>query len=144
MQATLEAVRLRFRPIVMTSLAFGLGVLPLVISTGAGAASRNAVGTGVLGGMIAATVLAPLFVPMFFVLVSKIFHRKRQPHDDGQSQGQGPAPSVAAASSSPRGSRSHTAPTVRTTTALTTSPRLTLPPGMASLTVATMTSPMPA
>ncbi|MCB9736614.1 MAG: efflux RND transporter permease subunit [Deltaproteobacteria bacterium] len=93
MQATLEAVRLRFRPIVMTSLAFGLGVLPLVISTGAGAASRNAVGTGVLGGMIAATVLAPLFVPMFFVLVSKIFHRKRQPHDDGQSQGQGPAPS---------------------------------------------------
>src|SRR5471030_1509965 len=65
--ATLEAARLRLRPILMTSLAFIFGVLPLVISTGAGSASRHAIGTGVIGGMIAATVLAIFFVPVFFV-----------------------------------------------------------------------------
>jgi multidrug efflux pump len=72
-QATLKAVRLRFRPIIMTSLAFILGVLPLVIATGAGSASQRAIGTGVMGGMIAATVLAVFFVPVFFVVVRSIF-----------------------------------------------------------------------
>ncbi len=73
--AALDAARLRFRPIVMTSLAFILGVVPLAISTGAGSASRHSVGTGVIGGMLAATFLAILFVPLFFRLVT----RERQP-----------------------------------------------------------------
>src|SRR5439155_12844331 len=67
--AALEAARLRFRPILMTSLAFILGVLPLAISTGAGAGARQSVGTGVMGGMIAATFLAIFFVPWFFRLI---------------------------------------------------------------------------
>ncbi len=71
--ATLEACRLRFRPILMTSIAFILGVLPLAISTGAGANGRRAIGTGVMGGMIAATVLAVFFVPVFYVVVRRIF-----------------------------------------------------------------------
>ncbi|MCB5208163.1 efflux RND transporter permease subunit [Methylovorus mays] len=70
-EATLEALRLRFRPIVMTSLAFILGVLPLAISSGAGSGAQNALGTGVIGGMITATVLAILFVPLFFVAVRR-------------------------------------------------------------------------
>jgi multidrug efflux pump len=65
--AAVEAARLRFRPIVMTSLAFVLGVLPLAVSTGAGAASRHSIGTGVIGGMLAATFIAVLFIPLFFV-----------------------------------------------------------------------------
>jgi hydrophobe/amphiphile efflux-1 (HAE1) family protein len=69
--AALEAARLRFRPIVMTSLAFILGVVPLAISTGAGSASRHSVGTGVIGGMLAATFLATFFVPLFFRLVTR-------------------------------------------------------------------------
>lgn len=73
MEATLEACRLRFRPILMTSIAFILGVLPLAISTGAGANGRHAIGTGVMGGMIAATVLAVFFVPVFYVVVRRIF-----------------------------------------------------------------------
>jgi multidrug efflux pump subunit AcrB len=68
--AALEAARLRFRPILMTSLAFILGVLPLAISSGAGAGARHSVGTGVMGGMIAATFLAIFFVPMFFKLIT--------------------------------------------------------------------------
>jgi multidrug efflux pump len=72
-ESTLEAVHLRFRPIIMTSLAFILGVLPLVIATGAGSASQRAIGTGVMGGMITATVLAVFLVPVFFVVVRKIF-----------------------------------------------------------------------
>ena len=72
-EATLTAVKLRFRPIIMTSLAFILGVLPLVIATGAGSASQRAIGTGVMGGMITATVLAVFFVPVFFVVVRRIF-----------------------------------------------------------------------
>ncbi|MBC7803929.1 MAG: efflux RND transporter permease subunit, partial [Candidatus Parcubacteria bacterium] len=68
--AALEAARLRFRPILMTSLAFILGVLPLALSTGAGAGARQSVGTGVLGGMMAATFLAIFFVPMFFKLIT--------------------------------------------------------------------------
>jgi multidrug efflux pump len=73
--AALQGARLRFRPIVMTSLAFMLGVLPLAISSGAGSASRHAIGTGVIGGMIAATFLATIFVPMFFVLISRLTER---------------------------------------------------------------------
>ncbi len=77
-EAALEAARLRLRPIVMTSLAFVFGVLPLAISTGAGAQSRIAIGTAVIGGMITGTVLAVLFVPLFFVLIRRI-GRKAQP-----------------------------------------------------------------
>lgn len=73
--AALEAARLRFRPIIMTSLAFLLGVLPLVVASGAGAASRNSIGTGVFGGMLAATFLAIFFVPLFFVVIEKIGRR---------------------------------------------------------------------
>ncbi|EXJ16753.1 efflux RND transporter permease subunit [Imhoffiella purpurea] len=69
LSAALEAARMRIRPIVMTSLAFGFGVLPLAISTGAGAGGRNAIGTGVLGGVVAASMLGVLFVPLFFVLI---------------------------------------------------------------------------
>ncbi|MEC5386438.1 efflux RND transporter permease subunit [Uliginosibacterium sp. H3] len=74
--ATLEAVRLRLRPILMTSLAFGLGVVPLAISHGAGSGSQNAIGTGVLGGMITSTVLGIFFVPVFFVVVRSLFKSK--------------------------------------------------------------------
>jgi hydrophobic/amphiphilic exporter-1 (mainly G- bacteria), HAE1 family len=69
MEATLQAVQQRLRPILMTSLAFIFGVLPLAASSGAGAASRQAIGTGVLGGMLTATLLGIFFVPLFFVLV---------------------------------------------------------------------------
>ncbi len=72
-EATLEACRLRFRPILMTSIAFMFGVLPLAVSTGAGANSRHAIGTGVIGGMLAATVLAVFLVPVFFVVVRRFF-----------------------------------------------------------------------
>ena len=71
-ESAVEAARLRFRPIIMTSMAFILGVLPLVIATGAGASSRRSIGTGVLGGMLAATFLAIFFVPLFFVLIGKM------------------------------------------------------------------------
>jgi len=74
--ATLSAVRMRLRPILMTSLAFGLGVLPLAISTGAGSGSQNAIGTGVLGGTISATALGLFFVPMFYVLIKRLFKDK--------------------------------------------------------------------
>ncbi|MGL5176506.1 MAG: efflux RND transporter permease subunit [Aeromonas veronii] len=79
-EAVVEAARLRLRPILMTSLAFILGVLPLVISSGAGASSRNALGTGGMGGMISATVLAIFFVPLFFVLVMRYFtsHKSKE------------------------------------------------------------------
>ena len=75
LEATLEAVRMRLRPIIMTSLAFMLGVTPLVLSTGAGSGSQNAIGTGVFGGMFSATVLAIFFVPVFFVMVFRLAHR---------------------------------------------------------------------
>ena len=75
--SALQGARQRFRPIVMTSLAFMLGVLPLAISSGAGSASRHAIGTGVIGGMIVATFLATIFVPMFFVLIGKLTDRDK-------------------------------------------------------------------
>jgi multidrug efflux pump len=81
--ATLEAVRMRLRPILMTSLAFGLGVLPLAIASGAGSGSQNAVGTGVLGGTIAGTVLGLFFIPLFYVVIKRIF--KDRPRADAAS-----------------------------------------------------------
>jgi multidrug efflux pump len=78
LDATIEACKLRLRPILMTSLAFMLGVLPLAISTGAGANSRHAIGTGVLGGMFSATVLAIFFIPLFFVVVMKVFNIRQR------------------------------------------------------------------
>jgi multidrug efflux pump len=80
-QAALMAAHLRFRPIIMTSLAFILGVLPLALASGAGSASQRAIGTGVIGGMVAGTILAVFFVPIFFVVVRSIFkgsERQRQ------------------------------------------------------------------
>ena len=76
--ATLEGAKLRFRPIVMTSLAFGFGVLPLALTSGAGAGAQNAIGTGVLGGMVTATVLVVIFAPLFYVLIEKISIRRRE------------------------------------------------------------------
>jgi multidrug efflux pump len=70
-EAALEAARIRFRPILMTSLAFIFGVLPLAISTGAGANSRIAIGTAVIGGMLTALILAIFYIPLFFVLVRR-------------------------------------------------------------------------
>jgi HAE1 family hydrophobic/amphiphilic exporter-1 len=77
-EATIEGAKLRFRPILMTSLAFGFGVIPLALTTGAGAGAQNAIGTGVLGGMVTATVLVVIFSPLFFVLIEKIFGRRRE------------------------------------------------------------------
>ncbi|MEW6369363.1 MAG: efflux RND transporter permease subunit [Pseudomonadota bacterium] len=81
MQAALEAAHLRFRPIVMTSLAFILGVLPLVIASGAGSAGQRAIGTGVMGGMITATALGVIFVPLFFVVVRTLFKGSKRQND---------------------------------------------------------------
>lgn len=81
LEATTEAARLRFRPIIMTSLAFTFGVTPLAVATGASAASQNAIGTGVLGGMISATILAVFFVPVFFVFVMKLLPQREAPEE---------------------------------------------------------------
>ena len=78
--ATLEAARLRLRPILMTSFAFILGVLPLAISTGAGAGAQRAIGIGVMGGMIAATVLGIFFMPLFFLVVMRLSGRVSRGH----------------------------------------------------------------
>ena len=85
-ESALAACHMRFRPIIMTSLAFILGVLPLAIATGAGSGSQRAIGTGVMGGMITATALAVFFVPVFFVVVRQLFprdDREREPTEDG-------------------------------------------------------------
>jgi HAE1 family hydrophobic/amphiphilic exporter-1 len=74
-EATLEAARLRIRPIVMTSLAFGFGVLPLALAGGAGAGAQKAIGTAVFGGMVTATTLAVFFIPLFFVVVVQLLGR---------------------------------------------------------------------
>ncbi|SOD23364.1 hydrophobic/amphiphilic exporter-1, HAE1 family/multidrug efflux pump [Variovorax sp. YR752] len=78
-EATLQAVRLRLRPILMTSLAFMFGVLPLALSTGAGSGSRRAIGVGVLGGIATATALGIFFVPLFFVVIRRFFAQKKKP-----------------------------------------------------------------
>jgi len=75
--AAIQAAKLRFRPIVMTSLAFILGVVPLALATGAGAASQRALGVGVIGGMLTATLLGVIFVPIFFVWVLSLVQRWR-------------------------------------------------------------------
>jgi multidrug efflux pump len=82
-EATLHAVGARLRPILMTSLAFGFGVVPLAIATGAGSGAQRAIGTGVLGGMIIGTLLGIFFVPLFFVVVERLMGRfKRHPTKD--------------------------------------------------------------
>jgi multidrug efflux pump len=96
LDAAMEGARLRLRPILMTSFAFIFGVIPLAISTGAGARSRVAIGTTVMGGMIAATILAIFYVPMFFVLLRRIFRRKLHPERE-------PAPGASAPSQQPEG-----------------------------------------
>jgi multidrug efflux pump subunit AcrB len=88
-EAALEAARLRLRPIVMTSLAFILGVLPLVKATGAGAATQHSVGTGILGGMLAATLIGVFFTPLFYWLVMRFLARGRK---DATAPEEGPAP----------------------------------------------------
>jgi len=86
-EATMHAVRDRLRPIVMTSLAFGLGVLPLAIASGAGSGAQRAIGTGVLGGMLVGTVMGVFFIPLFFVVVQRVFNRNK-----GNGDGTPPAP----------------------------------------------------
>ena len=91
-ESALAAAHLRFRPIIMTSLAFGLGVMPLAFATGAGSASQRAIGTGVLGGMVTGTTLAVFFVPVFFVVVRRFFpgserQRKRDAHEAEEENG---------------------------------------------------------
>jgi len=78
-ESAVEAARLRFRPILMTSMASILGVLPLVTASGAGAAGRHSIGTGVLGGLIAATVLAVIFVPLYFKLLQRETSSSKKP-----------------------------------------------------------------
>ncbi|MBW9333944.1 efflux RND transporter permease subunit [Herbaspirillum sp. RU 5E] len=83
-EATMDAVRMRLRPILMTSLAFILGVLPLVLGSGAGAGAQHALGTAVIGGMLSGTVLAVFFVPLFFVIIMTLFARKPSSAPQGQ------------------------------------------------------------
>src|ERR1700694_3184927 len=89
--ATLQAVRDRLRPILMTSLAFGFGVLPLAVATGAGSGAQRAIGTGVFGGMVAGTFLVIFLAPLFFVVVQRLCHSLPQ------SPAGGPAEQAAAA-----------------------------------------------
>ncbi len=86
MEAVAIAARQRFRPIIMTSMAFMLGVTPLALASGAGAASQNAIGIAVMGGMAAATFLAIFFVPMFYVMVEKVFHRDKKQAEDKKKE----------------------------------------------------------
>ena len=106
--AAIEAAKLRLRPILMTSLAFVFGVLPLAVSTGAGAGGQNAIGRAVVGGMISATVLAIFFVPMFFVVVRRLFGGKADPAaddeaDDRDNRGGAPAPRDPSGAAAPQG-----------------------------------------
>jgi multidrug efflux pump len=84
-EATMQAVRDRLRPILMTSLAFGMGVLPLALATGAGSGAQRAIGTGVLGGMIVGAFLGLFFVPLFFVVVRRVFSRPNPAPARGQA-----------------------------------------------------------
>jgi len=87
LDATMEACRMRLRPILMTSIAFMFGVLPLAISTGAGANSRHAIGTGVMGGMFGATALGVLFVPILFVVIRRLMGDKSDTDDSDAKNG---------------------------------------------------------
>jgi multidrug efflux pump subunit AcrB len=87
--AAVEAAHLRFRPIVMTSLAFTFGVLPLAVSSGAGAASRHSIGTGMVGGMIVSTFVATIFVPMMFAMVGELFDKNKKGSKKGGDNGAG-------------------------------------------------------
>jgi HAE1 family hydrophobic/amphiphilic exporter-1 len=89
-EATVQAVRMRLRPILMTSMAFGFGVLPLALGTGPGAGGRNAIGTAVLGGTVLSTILGLFFVPVFFVVVRSLGRRKR-----AEAGGEVPEPTAA-------------------------------------------------
>ena len=92
-QAALEAGKLRLRPILMTSFAFVFGVLPLALSTGAGAGGQNAIGWAVVGGMLSATILAIFFVPVFFTVVKRVFrehHRRDDRQNDERGEDRGP------------------------------------------------------
>jgi multidrug efflux pump len=91
-EATVAAARQRLRPILMTSMAFILGVLPLAIATGAGAGGRVAIGTGVIGGMLTATVLAVFLVPVFFVSIRSVFGDRRGDEEPPQSSPKAPPP----------------------------------------------------
>lgn len=106
LDATLQAVRMRLRPILMTSLAFGFGVLPLAIGTGAGAGGRRAIGTAVLGGMVFSTLLGVFFVPVFFLVIRKLFTReKASPSTSASASASASAPTAPGAHDTP-----HTAP----------------------------------
>ena len=94
-EATLEAVRLRLRPIIMTSLAFGVGVLPLAMATGAGSAGRHSIGTAVLGGTVFSTVLGLFFVPVFFLLIRSWFKDKQAARQDAGGEHGGELPGAA-------------------------------------------------
>src|SRR3546814_6871484 len=88
LEAVIEAARLRFRPILMTSFAFIMGVLPMAVSTGAGANARHAIGTGVIGGMLFATFLGLLLIPVFYVVVRRLLGDKldEEPEDKPRSE----------------------------------------------------------
>ena len=90
-EATMQAIRDRLRPILMTSLAFGMGVLPLAIASGAGSGAQQAIGTGVLGGMIVGAFLGLFFAPLFFVVVQRLFGRRRPPAPDSAPAAAAPA-----------------------------------------------------
>jgi len=94
LEAALEGTKLRFRPIIMTSLAFGFGVLPLALSTGAGAGAMNAIGTSVLGGMITGTLLVVLFAPLFYVMIEKVFGKRNGHKTDGKVEKTAPKESL--------------------------------------------------
>ncbi|MDB5762292.1 MAG: multidrug efflux transporter permease, partial [Herminiimonas sp.] len=81
LQSAIEAAQMRLRPIIMTSMAFVLGVLPLALANGAGSASQNAIGTGVIGGMLTATFLATFLIPMFFVVVANKLSSRKHPSE---------------------------------------------------------------
>jgi multidrug efflux pump subunit AcrB len=100
LDAAIEAGRQRLRPIVMTSLAFILGVMPLVLASGAGAATQHSVGTGIMGGMLAATLIGVFFTPLFYVLVMSIGRRKARP--EAIAAGAPPEPVPAAPAEVPR------------------------------------------
>ena len=94
-EATLSAVKIRLRPVIMTSLAFFFGTLPLALTTGAGAGAQNAIGTAVTGGLLSATFIDLIFIPFFFVLISRVFGGKKETALEASSTGQGQGPASA-------------------------------------------------